>query len=336
LPGTDSFPWSAALLKTPQKPTRQLSTIHDEDMDLFPGAANHAEWQYADADEASLSSNLDSGLGMSYKSSKSFHSMHSTTSTFVGSLPISFSRPTTKFSSPYGANFSKSWSDLWDEEEELQEAPTFERTGMDIDRETPSKPSTPHLPAIQDEERESATPRQGLAIIDANVRSATPSTVVEDNVEKALPKTKSSSILDKWAALGNFRRARQEAAPVITAAVATPPKTKYSDAFANFTPFGSNKKTKTQVKPPRERAPSWRQPSPPRPRANSSNNGRVWQDDQNWRDHKHSPPPMPTQPMAMPMQRPRGVQPRKIEGNFLDDDFQDEDVEWIGNFRLEI
>ncbi|KAI7338072.1 kinase-like protein, partial [Hortaea werneckii] len=64
---TDSFPWTAALQKTPQKTSRQLSTIPDEQSEMFPGSVK-SEWHYVDPDEASLSSNIDSGLGMSYKS----------------------------------------------------------------------------------------------------------------------------------------------------------------------------------------------------------------------------------------------------------------------------
>lgn len=351
LPGNDSFPWTAALLKTPQKTSRQLSTIRDEEMDLFPGS--NPEWQYVDTDEASLSSNIDSAIGMSYKSTKSTKSAQSTASIkprlgFVGSLPISFSRPSTK-TSPYGdtAGFSKSWSDLWDEEEEMQDGQSFEEAieeaGMDISRVSTAKPSTPQLQPIKEDRRGSLTPRQGLAILDANVRSATPlkesTSLAEDNIEdkteKPLAKTKSSSILDKWAALGNFRRARNEPAPVTTAA-ATPPKTKYSEAFASFTPFGGNKKNKVQAQPKRERAPSWRQGSPQRLRASSFNSSRVWQEDNNWREHKVSP--TNPQPIMMPTPHARvgGQTPRKPERNFLDAEFDNEDIEWIGNFRLEL
>ena len=370
LPGSDSFPWSSALLKTPQRTTRQLSTIHDEDMDLFPASANTSEWQYVDADEVSLSSNVDSGLGLSYKSTKSIKSMHSTTSSlkkrtnFVGSLPISFSRPKT---SPYGSKsgFSKSWSDLWDEEEEEEEeeatdeimaddSASFEETtidsGSDIERVSTAKPSTPQLSITRDEGRESVTPRQAFATLDVNARSGTPMTEVDtstdDKPAKELPKVKSSSILDRWAALGNFRRARQEPAPAVTpiTAVATPPKTKYSDAFASFTPFGSSKKNKNQAQPQlepepkrqRERAPSWRQGSPQRLRSTSVNGSKIWQEDNNWREHKHTTQATKVQPMAV-QQQSGDAQRRRPERNFLDNDFNDEiDIEWVGHFRMDM
>jgi serine/threonine protein kinase len=305
--GGDSFPWAAALLKTPQKSSRQLSTIPDED-DLFPGAGS--DWQYVDTDEASLSSNLDSGLGLSYKSAKSMNTMHSALSiqpkpskiSFVGSLPISFSRPKT---SPYGGSgFSKSWSDLYDEEAEAVQADVvpLEDAGVDIERVSTAKPSTPQLQSLQDDGRGSVTPRAGLVDIDANVRSATPLAITEER--PSIVKQKSSSILDKWAALGNFRRARTEAAPAATtsttAPVATPPKSnKYTGAFSNFTSFGSSKKPKAQ----------WRQAgsgSPQRLRSNSFL-------DNDWRRRSSSS--------------------SRLEDLPIDLDKEDQDVEWVGGWR---
>ncbi|SMR47600.1 unnamed protein product [Zymoseptoria tritici ST99CH_3D1] len=305
--GGDAFPWAAALMKTPQKSPRQLSTIRDDE-DLFPGPGS--EWQYVDTDEASLSSNLDSGLGLSYKSAKSMNTMHSALSiqpkasktSFVGSLPISFSRPK---SSPYGGSgFSKSWSDLYDEEVEAiqEDVVPLEDAGMEIERVSTAKPSTPQLQSLKDDGRGSVTPRAGLSDIDANARSATPLTVPEE--KSALVKQKSSSILDKWAALGNFRRARTEAAPVVTtsttAPVATPAKAnKYGGAFSNFAPFSSNKKAKTQ----------WRQAgsgSPQRLRSNSFL-------DNDWRRRSSSSSRLAEAPVDL--------------------DSDDQDVEWVGGWR---
>ena len=186
----DDFPWSPALLKTPQKASRQLSTIRDEDSELFPGSVM-SEWQYLDTDEASLSSNVDSGLGMSYKSTKSTKSTTSSNyaANIVGSLPISFSRPN-KMSSVYGAGFSKSWSDLMDEDLEMEQEgrDSLEEVGMEIDRVSTAKPSTPQLRTIADDDRGSATPRQVLAETDVNARSASPLKRVVDNEKPESPK----------------------------------------------------------------------------------------------------------------------------------------------------
>jgi serine/threonine protein kinase len=364
----DAFPWSSALLKTPQKPTRQLSTIQDEESVLFPGSVK-SHWQYVDADEASLSSNLDSGLGMSYKSSKSAKSTNSKPiSNCVGSLPISFSRPANKNSNPYGTNgngFSKSWSDLWDEDEELEnhERSSFD-SGMDIERVSTAKPSTPpQLNAIREEDRGSVTPRQGLTELDANVRTATASPlrrlIEEDKKHEESPKQRSASILDKWSQLGNFRRAKADPPSVN----ATPTqKTKYSDAFANLTPFGSNKKQKSQQNKSRDRAPSWRQGSPTRLRSTSINNSRVWERkdkehspsghtaeawslDNNWREHMSPvnprttpPPPVPSLPTTINAFHATSTsvpQSRKLEKNFLDMELADDvgDLEWVGGWH---
>lgn len=316
--GTDSFPWSSALLKPSPKTTRQLSTIPDEDVDLFPSA----DWQYVDADEVSLSSNLDSGLGMSYKSGKSFDLkppvVTKPKTSFVGSLPISFTRPSFN-KSPYGSNgFSKSWSDLWDEEME-QDSFVPEEAGLDISRVSTAKPSTPQLQSIQEDGRGSVTPRQGLAAMNVNAAPFAKPAEVADRTPSELPKTLSSTILDKWAALGNFRRARPDA--VLTAAV-TPAKTTTKSTFGNFTPFGSNKKEKSQS---RDRAPSWRQGSPQRLRSN--NPSRVWQEDDDWRAHKSVKSPTPPLPASR-----RSPPPRKTEVNLLDAD-SDDGYQWDGNFR---
>ena len=349
--GGDSFPWSTALLKTPQKTTRQLSTIRDEEPDLFPGSVK-SEWQYIDADEASLASNVDSGLGMSYKSTKSAKSTTSSNPT-VGSLPISFTRPTKKSTSPYGASsngFSKSWSDLWDEDEELelQGRLSFEEVGTEIDRVSTAKPSTPQLKTISEEDRGSITPRQVLAETDVNKRSASPlrKLVEHDKANPESPKQRSSSILDRWAALGNFRRAKEDNASATV--TPTPQKTKYTDAFANFTPF-SNKRQKSPSTT-RERSASWRQGSPTRLRSTSINKSQVWDRskehspthppvawelDNNWRQHK--PPMAAKAPSPPPGRQPfiYGQDYHMTAKNFLDTEMKDDigDLEWLGGWH---
>jgi serine/threonine protein kinase len=345
----DSFPWSTALLKTPQKATRQLSTIRDDEPDLFPGSMM-SDWQYVDADEASLSSNVDSGLGMSYKSTKSTKSTTSSNyaANIVGSLPISFSKPN-KITSIYGAGFSKSWSDLMDEdlEMELDSRTSFEEAGMEIDRVSTAKPGTPQLRTVVDEDRGSATPRQVLAETDVNAHSVSPLKRVDDDEKQEPPKRNSSILagLDKWAVLGNLRRAK----PETTSATATPPpqKTKYSEAFASFANFGTSKKQKSDVQSKsRDRAPSWRQGSPQRLRSTSMNKSQVWERsskehspthpppawelDNNWREHK---PPVLNKPLPLlpPSKFPASWTNtnRKSEKHFLDSKFEDGDVEWV-------
>ncbi|KAK4580167.1 cAMP-dependent protein kinase catalytic subunit [Recurvomyces mirabilis] len=373
----DEYPWTSTLLKTPQRTSRQLSTIRDEESEMFPASVKSSEWQYVDTDEASLSSNLDSGLGMSYKSAKSIKSVASRPlANFVGSLPISFSRPSNKTSSPYGATgngFSKSWSDLWDEDEEMEQQERVSFDGMDIERMDTAKPSTPRLNSIREEDRGSVTPRPGLIEVDANLRTATASPLRQlveadkKSDQSQSPKQRSASIMDKWAVLGNFRRARAEqvvpvaaapvvSAPVVTPAAPTPIRSKYTDKFAGLTSFSSGWKQKT---PSRERATTgtWRQTSPQRLRSTSVNNSRLWERKDpsptndawaradNWREHMGSPearrtgPPSPPAPPAQAplnsaMQHSRNS--HKTDKNFLDielDHDDGDDMEWVGGWR---
>ncbi|KAI7346720.1 kinase-like protein [Hortaea werneckii] len=373
---TDSFPWTAALQKTPQKTSRQLSTIPDEQSEIFPGSVK-SEWHYVDPDEASLSSNIDSGLGMSYKSSKSIKSSASKPFyNFVGSLPISFTRPGNKSNAPYGSGtgFSKSWSDLWDEEEEaenLQQRLSLE-DGSDIERVSTAKPVASQLQAIKEEERGSLTPRQGLSEMDGNARAGTASPIAklvesDRRAERSQsPQQRSSSILDKWAQLGNFRRAKVEPATASSTATATPQpqRNKYADAIANLAPFSSKKEKSSNPPKPRERAVSWRQGSPQRLRSTSVNNSRArerkdstkekehsptndaWARDTNWRQHMSpvalkptSPPPVPALSMTNKGQQyPYSNVPTTLlneKKSFLEAEFEDDigDMEWVGGWH---
>ncbi|QIX01806.1 hypothetical protein AMS68_007323 [Peltaster fructicola] len=358
--GQDAFPWSN-VLATPQKPTKRLPTIPDDEPELFPGSAQSAGWHYVDADEASLSSNLDSGLGLSYKSTKSVKPFNAKPNNFVGSLPITFSRPG-KTLSPYGSTmFSKSWSDLWDEDNETGESelPAFDASelGIDISRVSTAKPSTPQLPIPQDG-RGSVTPRQAKAELDRSaLSSGTVTPMAELSAE--LPKVKSSSILDKWAALGNFRRAKQ--APTVPAAApVTPAKGKYIDAWATFSSLTGTKKQTTATFTPRERTParSMAKAVPTRTRATSSN-GKSWERrehspkhpsvpampepwtlDNNWRDHKARAAMLTNSPphaMGTPSRNPgahyamTGKPTKSSPNSLLNDDIGD--LEWVGGWK---
>lgn len=356
-----------------QKPVEQLPTIPDDEHEMFPGSVS-SNWQYVDADEASLSSNLDSGLGMSYKSSKSVASKSG--SNFVGSLPIAFSRPG-KPSLPYrSTGFSKSWSDLYDEEHEIQEAAKEGyqslTADMDISRINTAKPSTPQLVGPVEDGHGSATPRLGRAEID---RTALSSGTVTPMAEErpALPKTRSSIILDKWAALGNFRRAKQETSVTPSVTPATP-RFKYSDAFASFTSFGSNKKQPEQpqqqqpeLAKTRDQTASWRKgdPSPVAFRSHSAG-GRsqerkerqpspklplvpatpeLWSLDNNWRDHKqlfggrtHSPTEQQPRRYNQSAEPPFTLQSRPLDKaakDILPANYEDDigEPEWVGGWK---
>ncbi|KAF2274194.1 kinase-like protein, partial [Westerdykella ornata] len=126
-----SFPWAKALAMSPPQPIRQLSAIPDTEMyadDLFPPSlqSNH-KWFDIKPHNASAASFVDSGLGLSFQStddapsSKAVDITRSRPVPISGSLPATAARPMHSMASVFGKKrdtFSKSWSDLWDEEEE--------------------------------------------------------------------------------------------------------------------------------------------------------------------------------------------------------------------------
>ncbi|KAK7526536.1 kinase-like domain-containing protein [Phyllosticta citriasiana] len=124
-----SFPWAKALAMTPPQPVRKLSAIPDDDdntsEDLFPASERHSrDWCSLKPESASVVSFVDSGLGISLQSShnatksRPIHNSASRPMAIPGSMP---SRPMPNMASVLGLKqdmVSKSWSDLWDEEEE--------------------------------------------------------------------------------------------------------------------------------------------------------------------------------------------------------------------------
>lgn len=234
--GQDSFPWAKALQKSPQKKTgRQLSAIPDTESyteDLFSGSENRDSW-YSAAQNSSLTSGLDSILGVSVKSMvlnppapRIFQ--QSKPVPVSGSLPMRPSKPLPALASIFGKKgnspVSKSWTDLWDEDEEefveheealkrrreynsrtwSQESkdsdPTLGRTGLSEIKNASTINSRTQTPrqdsAIVTEEHPSAE-ADGFIFEDAIVAPVTP---------RYSPPSK-RTIMDKWSALGNRRRA---------------------------------------------------------------------------------------------------------------------------------
>ncbi|KAH7117964.1 kinase-like domain-containing protein [Dendryphion nanum] len=197
-----SFPWAKALAMSPLSPFVNYN--------------------------ASTVSFVDSGLGLSFKSTDATHPepMNITRSK---PLPISGSLPAKPFSSMasvFGKKrdaISKSWSDLWDEEEEEQEQFVAEIENHYL----PLHSNKPEKKVYQSESGSGvSTPRGGLAelknpAIVNNSRSRSPKArraaehvseqtgfVFEEHVpvpSKYSPPSK-RSIMEKWAALGDRRR----------------------------------------------------------------------------------------------------------------------------------
>lgn len=122
-----AFPWAKALAMTPPQPVRQLSTIHDVDRysdDMFPESQRtNGEWCSFKPERSSVVSFVDSGLGISLQSNdgtkpRPVKNTVSRPMAIPGSMPA---RPMPSMASVLGGKMdlvSKSWSDLWDEEEE--------------------------------------------------------------------------------------------------------------------------------------------------------------------------------------------------------------------------
>lgn len=125
-----AFPWAKALHAT--QPISGLSSIPDYEEELFPKSEESSDWCSGALHTPSVSSMLDSSLGGSIQSfapsrppiqpSRPYRQQP----TMPGSLPISMTKPKNLSAAPFDLGhdqgvFSKSWSDLWDEEVEEEE-----------------------------------------------------------------------------------------------------------------------------------------------------------------------------------------------------------------------
>ncbi|KAI9768475.1 MAG: hypothetical protein M1840_004885 [Geoglossum simile] len=125
-----SFPWAQALQTSPQMQFRQLSAIVDDETyteDLFPASEKNSDWFSVIPETPSVASILEFGLSDSFKSMAIRRPPHtsgvprSEPVRISASVPIPASKPQTAMSSVIGKKsevVSKSWSDLWDEDEE--------------------------------------------------------------------------------------------------------------------------------------------------------------------------------------------------------------------------
>jgi len=230
-----SFPWAKALAMSPPQQIRQLSAIPDVESyteDLFPASANSSQsWFDIKPETASVVSFVDSGLGVSLESNamaepKPIKINRSKPMPISGSLPASATRPAPSMSSVFGKKrdmVSKSWSDLWDEEEE-ENASEVETENIFC-----SAPGTREKPWAHESESGVSTPRGALVEMKNpatvnNSRNRTPRKAkrVDDRVSEhtgfifephhmSVPRyspPSKRSILDKWAALGDRRRAQ--------------------------------------------------------------------------------------------------------------------------------
>ncbi|CAI7661603.1 unnamed protein product [Penicillium glandicola] len=130
----DSFPWAKALQSSPPQAIRQLSAIPDNESyteDLFPASeAAGTSWFSSRMESPSVASVLDSQLSDSFvllnlRKREVPALPRSDPVSITGSLPSHATKPLPSLSMVFGNKsadkISKSWCDMWDEEESENE-----------------------------------------------------------------------------------------------------------------------------------------------------------------------------------------------------------------------
>ena len=243
-PGVDqdgAFPWSKALHMSPPRQTRQLSTVLDTESiteDLFPESEKDRTSWYSVAQNSSITSGLDSavGFGASYKSiplrAPVPRNLHQSKPVAVpSSLPIRMANLSSLFGKK-GNSAAKSWTDIWDEDEEdtregdfanireqnnrtwsqesKDDEPTLRRTCIsELDLGTTAASSTPKSPHSHHPAPDGVSDNDVFVFEDAAPRYSPP----PKRANESLPSPKHTdsplskrNIMDKWSALGNRRR----------------------------------------------------------------------------------------------------------------------------------
>ena len=235
-----AFPWSKALHMSPRR--RQLSAIPDTESyteDLFSASEKDRNSWYSFAQNSSTTSGLDSILGASVKS-MAFQAAAPRGPPRSNPVPVPSSLPLrmTPFSSVFGKknnSVSKSWTDIYDEDEEDEFAKreevadkrrqynsrtwsqeskdndsTFRRSGLSEIKESSTNARTRSPPQFKRASADGVSESDVFLFEEALPRYSPPS---KRTLSPALKKdtttrdsTPKRSIMDKWSALGNRRR----------------------------------------------------------------------------------------------------------------------------------
>lgn len=233
----DSFPWAKALQSTPQQPIRQLSAIPDTESyseDLFPPSDFEGSSWFS---VHPVSPSIASTFGNSFRSmalaapSSRFTPARPRPDPISESLPATGARPIPAMSMVFGKGkpdqVSKSWSDLWDEEEEEememenalkarheQNSRTWSQDSKDSSKVASADS---HRPVLGEVDVSSTANSLPIAIGNAKnaqrISSPLKSEVLKENAPPVDGNFRSPrysppkrSPLDKWAALGDRRR----------------------------------------------------------------------------------------------------------------------------------
>ena len=212
------FPWAQALHMSTPKIGRNLSVVPDNESqseELFPESEEYCNDWYNKVNTQSSESVADSGLGLSIPSIGNGYSGSINSSSkpmpIAGSVPISTGRVSSSLASIFGKKKgfeSKSWSDMWEEEEE-ERAELARLTAKQAVRSRVSQLST-----CDSESEGRSTPRAPFAEVKNEAsRSKTSTSKLASNTERQdfapVPKyspPSKRSIVDKWQALGEKRR----------------------------------------------------------------------------------------------------------------------------------
>lgn len=237
-----AFPWAKALHASPHQPIRQLSAIPDNESyneDLFPKSEGTTDWM-SSFQTPSISSVLTSHLGVSMNSLNLSKPMPvpsrtgAKVSPMAGSLPITMIKPKPSLnalSMVFGRQnetVSKSWSDMWDEdveedeEEHARQLQALKELNARTWSQESKKSSTPtpqdqvlvaQAQASGDEKPEASPVHDNFLDIDTDLVADGfffhgPVSVKQPEhfPSRYSPPSKHSSV-DKWAALGERRRA---------------------------------------------------------------------------------------------------------------------------------
>lgn len=222
----EAYPWSRILHMSPPQSERQLSAIPDTELsheDLFDDVAYSGP-----TEKTSLASVLDSAFNDSVKSMtlrepRSKNPPKAEAHPMSGSLPISVSKPVPAMSSIFGIKetVSKSWSEIYEEDEEETEEPVDPRrqfNGMNwstesVDQDVTIRQTFPIGVIGTSIETNVPTPSltntefsEGRRSEDASSLESLPRPTYK--LPSYSPPAKRSTFdkLDKWAALGQRRR----------------------------------------------------------------------------------------------------------------------------------
>lgn len=227
----DSFPWAKALQTSPPQAIRQLSVIPDNESyseDLFPPSEAAGTSWFTTHETPSMASVLDSSMSESFRSfnfKKRPPLPRSDPVPITGSLPSHASKPLPSLSMVFGKNandqISKSWSDLWDEEESENEDLAFqqrrEQNSRSWSQESQDRRS-PGLAELREQDSALSTvqshspdtlstlPTAPRAIRAKSLDAESDSGTSNSTPRPAQQSSPKKSTLDKWAKLGDKRR----------------------------------------------------------------------------------------------------------------------------------